>query len=145
MKKSWQIELRNWTCYSRLLMKQVEELFVPILELVAKFEWEQEEHNERKAFSWRLVVAVELFEVKSRQAQLNGRCFLLVVISGCVGGALNLLIFHGVLQGLSCWIFWWICWLRIYLLHFKFLIYIMNPSNDNMPLHWSRHCKNILI
>jgi len=25
-----------------------------------------------------------------------------VVISGCVGGALNLLIFHGVLQGLSC-------------------------------------------
>jgi len=66
-KKSWQIELRNWTCYSRLLIKQVEELFVPILELVAKFEWEQEEHNEMKA-CWRLVVVVELFEVKSRQA-----------------------------------------------------------------------------
>jgi hypothetical protein len=29
----------------------VEELFVPILELVAKSEWEQEEHNERKAVS----------------------------------------------------------------------------------------------
>jgi len=29
----------------------VEELFVPILELVAKYGWEQEEHNERKAFS----------------------------------------------------------------------------------------------
>jgi hypothetical protein len=29
----------------------MEELFVPTLELVAKFEWEQEAHNERKAFS----------------------------------------------------------------------------------------------
>jgi hypothetical protein len=64
MKKSWQIELRNYTCYSRLLIKQVEELFVPILELVAKSKWEQEEHNERKAFSWKLLVIVELFEVK---------------------------------------------------------------------------------
>ncbi len=47
-------------------------------------------------------MVVELFEMKSKQAQLNGRCLLLVVISGCVGGALNLLNFHGVLQGLSC-------------------------------------------
>ncbi len=144
MKKSWQIEWRNLTCYSRLLIKQVEELFVPNIELVAKFEWKQEEHIERKAFSQRLVVVVELFEVKSRQAQLNGRYFLLVVISGCVGGALNLLIFHGVLQGLSCWIVWWCVGL-------EFICYIssfwskMNPSNDNTPLHWSKHCKNILI
>jgi hypothetical protein len=68
----------------------------------------------------------------------------LVVISGCVGGALNLLIFHGVLQGLSCWIVWWCVGL-------EFICYIssfwskMNPSNDNTPLHWSKHCKNILI
>jgi len=143
MKKSWQIELRNWTYHVRLLIKQVEELFVPILELVAKFEWEQEEHTERKAFSWRLVV-VELFEVKSRQVQLNGRCFLLVVISGYVGGALNLLNFHGVLQGLSCWIVWWCVGLEsvCYISNFWS---IMNASNDNMPLHWSRHCKHILI
>jgi hypothetical protein len=144
MKKSWQIELRNWTWYSRLLIKQVEELFVPILELVAKFEWEQEEHNERKAFSWRLVVVVELFEVKSRQVQLNGRCFLLVVISGCVGASLNLLNFHGVLQGLSCWIVWWCVGLE-FVCYISSFWSIMNPSNDNMPLHWSRHCKHILI
>jgi hypothetical protein len=144
MKKSWQIELRNWTCYFKLLIKQVEELFVPILELVAKSEWEQEEHNERKAVSWRLVVVVELFAVKSRQVQLNGRCFWLVVISGCVGGALNLLNFHGVLQGLSCWIVWWFVGLE-FVCYISSFWSIMNPSNDNMPLHWSRHCKHILI
>jgi len=143
MKKNWQIELRNWTCYFRLLIKQVEELFVLIRELVAKSKWEQEEHNERKAFSWRLVVVVELFEVKSRQVQLNDRCFLLVVISGCVGGALNLN-FHGVLQGLSCWIVWWCVGLK-FVCYISSFWSIMNLSNDNMPLHSSRHCKHILI
>jgi hypothetical protein len=118
----------------------VEELFVPILELLAKSKWEQL----RKAFSWRLVVVVELFEVKSRQVQLNARCFLLVVISGCVEGALNLLSFHGVLQGLSCWIVWWCVGLE-FVCYISSFWSIINPSNDNMPLHWSRHCKHILI
>ncbi len=84
------------------------------------------------------------FRVKSRQAQLNGRCFLLVVISGCVGGALNLLNFHGMLQGLSCWIVWWCVGLE-FVCYISSFWSIMNPSNDNMPLHCSRHCKNIPI
>jgi len=122
MKKSWQIELRNWICYSKLLIEQVEELFGPTLKLVAKSEWEQEAHNERKAFSWQLVMVVELFEMKSRQAQLNGRFFCWWSLVWLCWRCIELVEFSwsaSRLIMLNCLV---MCWPTICVLHFKFFI-----------------------